>query len=219
MGSSGKSISFIQHSLRSALDIYRGGGHVTDVFKDRLFRMHYDNRRLIIVPKDQEDYFENSDVIDYSNILLDSKPLKTIKECMYYRYFSSLHKKIIYQKNNATSGVKSKYISYLELAIRNFLVGLMNNQYNLDYSSFHSYKEIVNYIHNYNDTSESKSFKISPNMLSKLKRKKINIKKSVPKTIETIEFVDYVKVKFPRFDEDSFFKLSKINKINLKRLK
>jgi hypothetical protein len=49
--SESKTIEYIQTRLRSASDIYKKGGHITMVYKDQLFRMHYDNRRLLVLPK------------------------------------------------------------------------------------------------------------------------------------------------------------------------
>ena len=42
-----KSGEFIQRSLRSALDILKHGGSVTPAYKDRIFRVHYDNCRIM----------------------------------------------------------------------------------------------------------------------------------------------------------------------------
>jgi len=200
MNSKDKKIMFIQKSLRSALDIYKQGGHVTPVFKDRIFRMHYDNRRTIIIPKDLEEKFKENTVIDYTNILLDSEPIDNVKMCDFYRYFDGLCKKTIYHKNSSPNGLKSIYKSYLELAIRNFLKGLMKNRYNLDHNAFNSYKDLIDYIKLYDC-----SYNITPNYLSQLKRRDLLINKSVIKTKETLDFVKFIKEKFPNFDEESFF--------------
>jgi hypothetical protein len=42
-----KSTVFIQRSLRSGLDILKNGGSVTPVYKDKILRMFYDNRRIM----------------------------------------------------------------------------------------------------------------------------------------------------------------------------
>jgi hypothetical protein len=42
-----KTLEFIQSRLRSASEIYKKGGQVTMVYRDQLFRMHYDNRRVL----------------------------------------------------------------------------------------------------------------------------------------------------------------------------
>jgi len=48
--SESKTIEYIQSRLRSATDIFKKGGHVTMVYKDQQFRMHYDNKRVLEVP-------------------------------------------------------------------------------------------------------------------------------------------------------------------------
>lgn len=63
-----KELEFIQTSLRSALDLYKDGGHVTMIQKDQTFRLHYDNRRLIDA---YESDIENP-ITDPSRVLLDS---------------------------------------------------------------------------------------------------------------------------------------------------
>jgi len=45
--SENKTIEYVQGRLRSASDIYKKGGHVTMVRRDQLFRMHFDNRRIL----------------------------------------------------------------------------------------------------------------------------------------------------------------------------
>lgn len=42
--SESKTIEYIQSRLRSATDIFQKGGHVTMVYKDQQFRMHYDKK-------------------------------------------------------------------------------------------------------------------------------------------------------------------------------
>jgi hypothetical protein len=42
-----KTLEFVQSRLRSASDIYKKGGHVTMLYRDQVFRMHFDNRRLL----------------------------------------------------------------------------------------------------------------------------------------------------------------------------
>jgi len=42
-----KTLEFTQSRLRTATDIYKQGGHVTMIYRDQLFRMHFDNRRVL----------------------------------------------------------------------------------------------------------------------------------------------------------------------------
>jgi hypothetical protein len=199
-----KDINFVQFSLRSALEIFKNGGHVTPVYKDRKFRMHFDNRRTILIPSELLSIFKNSEFIDYSNILLDSMPVETKDLCGLYRFYSNISKQSIYQKNTSRAGSKTVYKSYLDIAIRNFLKGLLNNLYNLDCKVFNNYKEIISYIYVYVKDYE-KDYRLTTNSLAQLKRRGVTIK-NVIRTKETEDFVKYVKIKFPLFEDDSFFK-------------
>ena len=190
-----KTIDFVQTSLRSALDIYKKGGHVTPVYTDRKFRLHYDNRREIIIPKGLE-----IDKINYTDLLLDSKPVKNVGVCEVYRFLSKLPKQSIYQKNTSINVFKNTYKSYTELAVRNFLKALLNDKLNLNKNVFKNYNEILEFIKNYD-----KNYKLSVNVLSQLKRRGITIK-GVVRNEETENFVSYIKKTFPDFDEKSYFK-------------
>ena len=204
LNSQSKEINFIQFGLKSALEIFKHGGHVTPVYRDRIFRMHFDNRRTIIIPSELLNTFKDSEVIDYSNILLDSDPVESKDLCNLYRYYGNISKQIIYQRNTSRGGSKTIYKNYLDMAIRNFLKGLLNNYYNLDCNVFSNYKDIVTYIYDYVKDID-RDYRLTTNSLAQLKRRGVSIK-NVIKTKETEGFVQYVKIKFPYFDEKTFFK-------------
>jgi hypothetical protein len=189
--SENKTLEYVQSSLRSALDIYREGGHVTMVYKDQTFRLHYDNRRIIEEPRGLE-------TTDFSSIMLDSKPVPNIEYCKNLRFMSKLHKQRLYNRQNSTL-TGNKYKNYTDLAIRNFIKGVLSNppKYNLERNF--SYSEIIEFIKEYDS-----KVKISKQSISNLKNRK-NIFKSVPRTKESIKFVEYVKTKFKNFDEQSYF--------------
>lgn len=42
-----KELEYVQSSLRSAKEVYKDGGNVTMKYRDQIFRMHYDNRRVL----------------------------------------------------------------------------------------------------------------------------------------------------------------------------
>jgi hypothetical protein len=73
-----KTLEYIQSRLRSATDIYKHGGHVTMVYRDQLFRMHYDNKRVLV--DDRLGLTEE--------VLLDSKPLQNISQGENLRFIS-----------------------------------------------------------------------------------------------------------------------------------
>jgi len=189
-----KSLEFIQFSLRSALDIYKEGGHVTPVYKDQKFRLQYDNKRLIIIPKGYED------TIDFSNILLDSVPVPNKEFSKILRFLSKFHKQSIYSKGTSVSS-GNKYKNYIDLAVRNFIKGLLSNpqKYNLN-TEITSYSEIIEFVQGYDD-----KIKISKSSISHLKGRKM-IFKTVPRTKETLKFVDYIKTRYKDFNEEEFFK-------------
>lgn len=202
-----KSWEFIQFSLRSALDIYREGGHVTPVYKDQIFRLLYDNKREIIIPKGFED------TIDISNILLDSNPVLNKDVSKTLRFLSKFHKLSIYSKGTSVSS-GNRYKNYTDLAVRNFIKGWLSNppKYNIiDSNSIRvigNYSELIEFIKSFDS-----SIKLTKQSISNLKNRKM-IFKTVPRTKETMKFIDFVKEKYPDFDEDSFFvKKSKESKI------
>jgi hypothetical protein len=158
-----------------------------------MFRLQYDNKRLIIIPKGYED------TVDFSNILLDSIPVPNKEFSKTLRFLSKFNKQSIYSKGTSTSS-GNKYKSYIDLAVRNFLRGLLSNPplYNLN-NVLMSYSELIEFVHGYDD-----KIKISKSSISNLKGRKMIIK-TVPRTKETMKFIDYVKIKFPEFDDVSFF--------------
>jgi len=182
INSDDKYFYYLKHQLRSAKDIYMKGGHVTSVYSDQIYRLMYDNKRLI-----QDSV--NSD-------LYDSRPLKDVDEGMLIRYISKLPKTIMYSKN--VNSVRCRYKSKGELIVRNFIKALLMNELNLNKDSFKSYKEIVDYIKEFN-----KEFNISENYISQLKRRGNYVK--IPRTDEGILFVDYVRIRFPDFEGNKLF--------------
>ena len=152
-----KAFEYTQNTLRSAKDLIVEGGHVTKILKDQIFRLHFDNRRIIIVPKE----FENS--IDFSKILLDSKPLPNITKAKNLRGIVNLHKNTVYQKQSNFSK-NSRYKNYKEISIRNFIKGLLAtpSKYNLNKKDFIDYNSIIHFIKEYDP-----NFKINKKTISK----------------------------------------------------
>lgn len=178
-----KTLLFLRSSLRSALDIYKEGGHVTRTYSDQVFRLMYDNKRIIV---------------DSDNTLLDSVPLNKADIGELLRYIGNLPKTKQYSRNSSSINL-NKYSYNLELIARNFVKALLNNQLGLDINSFENYKHIVSYLSKY-----SSDIKISENYISQLKRRGSYVK--VPWSIENEKFVNYVKLKFPTFDSNKMWK-------------
>ena len=184
-----KSIEFVQSRLRSASDIYKRGGHVTMVYKDQQFRMHYDQKRLL-------EYKETVDG------LLDSKPLKNIIQGENLRYIGKLYKSKQYNKFSNLGGSGNKYNNHLELAVRNFVKGLLSEppMFNLHRVGLESNQKIVDFIHRFNP-----EIKITVNSISLLKNRSIKWK-CVPRLTETEEFAEYVLLNIDTFSKDFFFR-------------
>lgn len=192
-----KKVEYIQSSLRSAKDIYMYGGHVTKTYRDQVFRLVFDNRRLITVPKDIDP--NNT---DFSSMLLDSSPLQTAEQCAILRGVGKLHHKKPYNKMSSTL-TGNKYKRYSDLAVRNFIKGLLSNPvlYNLGGLEFKDYASIIEFVKGYDG-----GVKISKQSISNLKNRQMVIK-SVPRLPETEAFVKYVKDRYPAFNETEFFKI------------
>lgn len=238
--SENKELEYVQNSLRSAYDIYKDGGHVTMVYSDKIFRLLYDNKRIIvdnssdfgylnlisnnILSKDEptsdsatQELIDSKDsatqelieskeaTLDITSTLLDSRPARDITRCKNQRFLSKIGKLKIYNRETSLSNVQSrgKYKSKIELAIRNFVKGILSNptMFNLGVNPFKNYAEILEYLNSYPNKG---NLKMTKDSLSKLRNRKL-IFKIVPKTKDTLLFVDFVKIKFPSFDEESFF--------------
>ena len=192
-----KSLEYIQFSLRSAKDIYVKGGHVTSVYKDQIYRLHYDNRRLIQTPEKFE-----GEPYDLSKTLLDSVPVRSKEVSLNLRNVSKMHKVKIYNKN--TSGLNSNiYKDYTDLAIRNFIKCLVTgeNLFNLD-NRLKTYSDIINFIKSYKPNKN-----ITKQSISNLKNRKVPFK-SIPLTSDTVDFANYIKRTFENFDIEGFLNFS-----------
>jgi len=186
-----KSNVFVEKSLRSAIDIWKNGGSVTDSYREKVFRMLFDNRRIII-----------DDSIEGMGSLKDSKPVLNTSVALLNRFIGKMSSQVSYHKNTHNTPLKTRYNSKLELGIRTFIRGLFSKDYNLDISIFENYKDVVDFIKGYNGYNGS--YKINENVIALLKRRPA-IKRKIEKTVELEGFVKHIKTKFPDFDEKSFF--------------
>ena len=168
-----------------AKDIFKKGGHVTMKYSDQVFRLLYDNKRFIVDSNNDDD-----EVVT----LLSSKPLSTVDDGRVLRTVSAYSKNSLYSRT--VGSMSKRYKNVEEIAIRNFVKALLTNELNLSVSKFSGYSDIVSYIQGYGYT-------LSVNYISQLKRRGNFVK--VPKTVETINFAEYVKIKFPKFDTGRFF--------------
>jgi len=184
--------------LRSAKDIYKNGGHVTEKLRDQKVRVLFDNRREIIESKDLNTY-------DMSNCLLDSKPLKTKEECLHFRFLSKFSFLKPFLRNSPNNLITiSKYRSYLEVGVRNFIKGYLAKEpcFGLKGTEFKTYGEIIHFICGF---THAKCIKISRQSISQLKQRRL-ILRPVPKTEENKMFALYIATLIPYFDVNSFLK-------------
>lgn len=187
----------MQGSLRSASDVYKKGGNVTMKYRDQLFRMHFDNRRLL--------QWEAS-IPPSIEVLVDSTPITGVNQCKNLRYIGSLIKKKTYGKflSGGVVGL-NKYKSKDEIAVRVFVKGLVSSppKFNLPTDVFLSNIEVVEYIKLYNP-----GIKMTPDRVSRYKSLVLKHGK-IQKTKQTEAFVAYVLQKFPMFDAESFYTVTK----------
>jgi len=196
MKTDNKTIEYIQTTLRSASDIYKRGGHVTMQYRDQLFRMHFDLRRVLnwetTIPSTIE-------------VLIDSKPLLDLEQGHNLRVIGRLAKNKLFGKFTSAGRRKRKYKNAKEVVVRNFIKGLVSTPplFNLKRSELFTNKCIIDYINAYDPT-----IKISENSISQLKRYVSSVKwVPLQKTKESVEFINYVKITFKDFDEDSYYKM------------
>jgi len=137
------------------------------------------------------------------HMLLDSKPLINRTICLNLRAIALKFRVNEYNKRTSISSNKS-YKNYSDTGIRNFIKGLLCTppKYPEIASVLSNYSLIIEFIKKYDS-----KYKINKSSLSTLKLKQRQmVIKQVPKSKETVLFVEYVKRRFPNFDETLFFK-------------
>ena len=186
-----KTVEYVQTRLRSAKDVYQKGGHVTMVYKDQRFRLHFDNKRVLDVPLLQE-----------CGELLDSEPLKNISEGENLRFIGKLTKVKQYSRFSNISCNEIRYEEELDLAVINFVKGLVAEppMFNLHRVGLEKYRDIILYLKEFQP-----HLKLTENSIASLKKRSIQVK-SVPKNKACEVFVNYIRKKFKTFDEESFFR-------------
>ena len=167
--------------------------------KNDLLKSNEDNNIIIdnlFNDNDKEISILNKDV--YS--LKDSKPLKNSVTCFNIR---SIANKFRFNEYNQRTSFNSnkKYKNYKDIAVKSFIKGILSSPSKYPDISFVlvSYDKIIEFVKAFDP-----KYKISKSSLSHLKNRKL-VNKQVPKNDDTILFVEYVKSKYPNFDEKLFF--------------
>lgn len=233
MNTETKELEYIQSSLRSATDISKKGGHVLPTYRDQKFSLKFDNRRKIVdqsivVDKTKNEYVDTKkpelDTLDTMKLLsplykesqyfivfptlYDTNPLTNSEECKNLREISKISRTKIYNSTTSYPLTGNKIQTgrnFKGVAVRNFIKNIYaentDKQYSIMRSEFKAYNDMVQYILEFDD-----SIKITKHSISKLVTRSNIVKKQVPLNKDTMSFVNYVKIKFPHFDEKLFFK-------------
>lgn len=187
-----KFLEYIQTSLRSATDIYKYGGHVTVTYKDRKYGLYFDDKRRII---DQDPQIG----------LLDSLPWYSVNEYAKIRVLKETITTPVFT-GGFTNQPRKSYKSYIETSVRSFIKACFSeidkNRYGIPKGMFCSYKELIEFIYNYEPARE---VKLTPSSISHLKNRN-SIARAVPRTVENESFIEYVKQHIKSFDNDRFFR-------------
>lgn len=191
---SDKTINYVSSRLTSANKIAKKGGHVVMEKSDQVFRLLYDNRRIL----------KDVDGIDLTEKMLDSAPLNKADEAGVLRTLSKITSKNVYQKNTSLSNKIVKYKNENEICVRSFIKALFYEALNTSYRVFESYSELVTFV-----KEIDKGVKLNPNILAILKNRcaigDYN-KNQVLKNKYSLKFVEGIKKRFPDFSEQDFFK-------------
>lgn len=187
---SGKTIQFVASRLTSANKLAKRGGHVVMEYNDQIFRLHFDNRRVI---QESPDFHEG---------MLDSKPVTKASDALIMRDIGKIGKNSVFHKNTSIANKVSKYSSYAEVCERVFLKWIFCDSHNSNV--FRSHSEILEFFRSYN-----KNTKVNLNTIGIIKHRYSNTrftKHQVFKDENSLKFVNYIKTKFPEFNEVDFFK-------------
>jgi len=172
---------------------------------DQTFRMNHDGRRTIIEP---EHLKKSNNIVDLSNILLDSEPLKNLNHCKTLRFLSKFPITLPFNKHN-TNRSKTRYKTRLEVGVRNFIKVFYssNEKFGLKGNEFKFTKDLISFIYGH---TPAKNIKISLSSISHLKHRKL-IWKPVTRSNENLAFVEYIKLHYPYFNSELFLKKKQDN--------
>jgi hypothetical protein len=184
-----KTLEFISMRLRTASDIFKKGGHVTSILSDKSWSIIFDNKRKIKV---------QGGITDYRTKLFFTEPHLTVDDAWGFRTFNKTIKTGDYEVGE-TKLTLGRYKSELDLTIKSFIKALTHNQFGLILPEGFTNNDIREFILRYN-------YDISIKDILNIKSRKPLINNSVPKTLDGLDFIHFIKVNFPDFKEDLFWK-------------
>lgn len=187
ISSDSKEITYINKRLRSAVEIFKYGGHVTNEYRDQIFRLLFDNKRKII-----DKGLENEKVFD-------SDPVFNDESAKLFRFIGKKSHTKKYQRQLNVKVHTNRYKNVLDITIRNFIRCLLTNSLNLDCSVFKNYSEILEFV----KVFDSK-INLNTNTIAQLKRRSVKPKILYRDSISNA-FIEYIMLKFPEFDDIKFF--------------
>jgi hypothetical protein len=171
----------MQFSLRSATDILKTGGLLTQTLSEKDFNLVYDNRRSII------------ETNDFKNFYL-TKPFDNLNDCLLSRKIASLDKK----KYSMFGGIKSGLIhksTYKKTCIRMIIRALYQKPELFGLSKIIMDRKICFSI------LTDLGVNVSLNYISQQKTKPF-IPNAIPTVPETKDLIYNLKLKFPDLNSD-----------------
>lgn len=175
-----KTMEYPSKKLRSALDIFKYGGHVTPVYADKVFSLFYDNKRIVI-DIDNQGNFLNS-----LFQLLDTKPHVNAEDAKLFRGISTLTRTTAYNQTEErlTNGA---FKNSLDLTIKSWIKALTHNQLNLNFDDFKSVDQIIYFIHEFDP-----KYIINRQNIYLIKSRRQLIHKTINKSNEGLKFIQHV---------------------------
>lgn len=123
-----KEIYFMKSSLRGANEIYKKGGDSTMKYSEQKFRLIYDNKRMVVLPKDlHKKYPENVkkdskgwylDLTAGKGLLLDTNPYRDVDQCRLNRYIGNRLRNRIYKHREYLPRLLPQFSCYKDMEVR-----------------------------------------------------------------------------------------------------
>jgi hypothetical protein len=169
----------MQFTLRSAVDLYKHGGFLTQSLSEKDFNMYYDNRRVVVENNNFDTFYQ-------------TKPFLEKEKCILVRKMMRFHNKRFSLYSNIKSDLVSK-TTYIKTCIR-MLIRLLFQQpenFGFDIMDRNLCFEIM----------VSLDVKVSLNYISQQKSR-LFIPHSVPNVPGVTELLEKVETKFPDFKKE-----------------
>ena len=203
--SKSKKVEFIESGLRTPSSIYKEGGHIMLVYRDKSYSFEYDNKRRIVENQQDEG-------------LLDSVPWRTVEDYRKIRELKSTVSTAPFKEGLfIPSGQPKKYKKTLETSVRSFIKASFSetNRYGIPEGYFSNYESIIKFVHGHDP---AKCLKITKSSISHLRNRE-TIPRAVPRTTENEKFIDYVREHIKNFDSDLFFRELSEEAIKIRKAK